>query len=251
MVRILIVIAGGVMLFLAGLVGTLGFRGKLNRESLSSMMGGAHASEDAAATEHAAASTRPAAADHRDDPAPPAAPKSIAEASIAGPVGALTIGAPFSDDETRQLFGELRSARAEWIEQRALLDRERRDLELVRIDMNRRWDDVEARELELQEYAASLDAQRQDLDSRGVLLKEAEAENLQQLAKNVEKMSSESAARMLQENAPERVALILHYVKPRETGKILDAMPQDFAAQVAEKMLGILKPGDRADSGGK
>lgn len=238
MVRILIVVAGGFMLFLAGLVGTLGFRGKLNAESFGEMFGGDHTPSEEHLDDQAKEQATVVATDSIERARPP----SVAAASIAGPMDGLSISAPFSDEETRELFHELRSARGDMIEGQAALSRERRDLELVRMDLNLRWDEVEQKEQEQAEYAKSLVAQVEELESRAVLFKEAEADNLQQLAKDVEKMSADSAAKMLEQSEPDRVALILHFVKPRETGKILGAMPQEFAAEVANKMLGILKP---------
>lgn len=256
MVRVLAMIVGGLLLFSAGLVGTLGVRGKLNAETLDEFLG-RHQAEEAPVDPHAVAEapTTPTGGEGEQSghgepgsehamPAPAA--DVVRDAVAATPI---VIEAPFSDEETRRLFDELRAARGEVLEARAQNERDRRDLELVRLDLNRRWDEVELREQKFEERVRSIAAERTEIEQRTVLLKEAEVENLQQLARNVEKMSAEGAAKMLMEKTPERAALILHYVKPRETGKILDAMARDYASLVAERMLGILEP-DVAKNGG-
>ena len=257
MVRVMAMVVGGLFLFTAGLLGTLGARGKLNSQTLNEFLGkeapggdvepGQTASDDGADDADSEDDAATAASEHV------ASTKHAVESRISSAVAAspIIIEAPFSDEETARLFDELRGARSEAIDARAQLERERQDLELVRLDLNRRWDEVELREQELEEYSNSLVAERVEIDQRAVLLKEAEVDNLQKLARNVEKMSSDGAAKMLMEKTPDRTALILRYVKPRETGKILDAMGKEYASQVAERMLGVLESDSTDPNGGE
>jgi flagellar motility protein MotE (MotC chaperone) len=94
----------------------------------------------------------------------------------------------------------------------------------------------------LQEEARLLAAERDELDGRSLVLKEAEIENLKNLAAGIEKMGAAAAAGLLQEMTHERVAKILSFMKPRERGKILAAMPPEFASKVSDRLLGLLKP---------
>lgn len=241
-IRVLMLVLGALGLFSAGLVGTLGLRGQLTKEYLGPLVGAAPAAPDA---EHGAAG-----AEHGGGRATAALPKGAeqprASAERAGTgddlLPALQMPSPFSSDETQALFAELESARAELRERTAARDRELKDLELVRVDLNRRWDELNAREESLEEEAKGLLAERSEIDGRSVVLKEAELQNLKQLATDVEKMPADAAAKLLQEKEPDRVAMLLSFVKPRESGRILAAMPPEFAAKVTERMLGILKP---------
>ncbi len=252
--RALILLAGAIVLFVAGLAGTLGMRGKLNAEYLGTLLGKAPESKegDEPAADHAAAlsprkpvdgATAPSAshetsAGSRDS-------RSTSDSGSRKPAFAsLSLPSPFSSEETTELFEELESKRAELRDKLASVERQQKDLDLVRADMSRRWDELNHREEQLEEREKSLVAERGELDSRSVHMKEAELSNFKKLAGDLEKMPAEAAAKVLEQSPPERVAQILVFVKPREAGKILAALTPTFAAQVSEKSLQIVKPAE-------
>ncbi|MBI4880484.1 MAG: hypothetical protein HY812_12615 [Planctomycetes bacterium] len=244
LVRIVLLLGGAAGLFSAGLVGTLGVRGKLNAEYLGPLLGGP---EQEAETEGppAAPHAGPAARPHQE------AERRTGSAAGDGLLPPITLPSPFSSEETTALFEELEATRVDLRERSAQLQREQKDFELVRVDLNRRWDELNRREEELEETIKSLAAERQELDGRSVLLEEAELANIQQLAEDVEKMPSEAAAALLTEKTAEEAAKILKFVKPREAGKILAALPPKLASSVSQRMLGVLQADGSGKSGGK
>ncbi len=242
--RVVLLLGGAIGLFSAGLVGTLGVRGKLNAEYLGPLLGGA---EQAAHTDAAPGAPRAfsSARPHRETE------QRAERLADEGLLPALALPSPFSGEETRALFEELEATRVDLRERSSRLAREQKDLELVRLDLNHRWDELNQREEELEETIKSLAAERQELDGRSVLLEEAELANIQQLAEDVEKMPCEAAAALLGEKTPEEAAKILKFIKPREAGKILAALPPKLASSVSQRLLGVLQADGPKQSGGK
>jgi len=228
--KVLLLGAGAVFLFAAGLAGTLSFRGKLNADTFGSLLGHPKA---------------PVAEDVELDDLHARLAEGDAETAVPTPtLPQIALPSPFSSLETKTLFKELMTVRAEVRARLESVQQEERDLELIRAELSRRFDDLTRREEELEEQMKSFAAERQALADRSIVLKEAELANLKQLAGDIEKMKAPAAAALLMEKTPERVALILSFVKSRESGKILAEMPPEFANQVTEKALGIVRPGD-------
>ncbi len=231
LMKLVFLLVGAVVLFTAGLAGTLSFRGKLNQETIGTLLGHPPPAEPAPESELDALHARLAESDGEETAADPMLPR-------------IALPSPFSSMETKTLFKELMTVRANVRARLESVQQEERDLGLVRAELSRRFDDLTRREEELEERMKSFAAERQALESRSVVLKEAELANLKQLAGDIEKMKAPSAAALLMEKPPERVALILSFVKSRESGKILAEMPPEFADEVTDKALGILRPGD-------
>jgi len=217
-----------IFLFSGGLVGTLSYQGKFNRDYIGSLMGHEGAVEDPSDAETDVEALHD---QMQTEPIPAQMPM-------------IALPSPFSSQETRELFDDLGSMREEVRSRLKRVEREEGDLDLVRSEMNRRWDDLTRREEELEEKIKSIDAERHALEARSVVLEEAELRNLKQLGGDIEKMKAPAAAALLMEKTPERVALILSFIKSRESGKILAEMPPEFSNEVTEKALGILRPED-------
>ncbi len=248
--RVLILFAGAIVLFVAGLAGTLGMRGKLTAEYLGPLLGKAAAKPEGETAE-AGDGAEKAGEPHGETPdlKKHAPPPTHSEPAPTGQVfGSVALPSPFSSEETAALFQELQQKREELRDKIAAADRTQKDLDLVRLDLSRRWDELNHREEQIEERVKSLIAERSELDSRSVVMKEAELSNLQKLAGDIEKMPAEAAAKILEQSPPERVAQILTFVKPREAGKILAALTPAFASQVSEKSLSIVKPATAAGS---
>ncbi len=243
-------VCGAVFLFSAGLVGTLGLRGKLTAAYLGPLIGRESdlSDLDRLHAELQVKTPGPGGAPARSGAgsAMPDAPPLIMLPSVALP-------SPFSGSETRQLFQELEAARSELTERVARVRREEKDLEIVRADLNRRWDELNRREYELRERSQSVSVEQDELADDAaakaqrlmgdvLVLKQSEIANLKSLAEDVQKMPATAAAALLQEKPAERAASILTFVSPRESAKILAAMPPKFASMVTEKMLAILHP---------
>ena len=260
-IRLVMLIGGAVGLFSAGLVGTLGVRGKLNQTYLGPLVG-MHATEPSADERHAILATHPqpdASGSSSESRAGDAhAARARAGQSKYDLLPDIGLPSPFSADETRALFDELERARAELRERTARVTREQKDLELVRADLNHRWDELNHREEELEERSKSLDGERQSLseqqdvaDERTLSMTDLEKANIQTLSKDIEHMQAESASALLLEKDPDTAALILSFIKAREAGKILAAMPPKVAADITARMLGILKPRAGGTKGGQ
>lgn len=231
LMKVVFLFVGAVVLFTAGLAGTLSFSGKLNQETLGSLLG------------------------HPPPVVEPEVPidelherlangGELAKDKTIPSLPPIALPSPFSSMETKTLFKELTTVRAEVRARLESVTQEERDLELIRAELSRRFDDLTRREEELEEQMKSFAAERHAMSARSVVLKEAELANLKQLAGDIEKMKAPAAAALLMEKSPERVALILSFVKSRESGKILAEMPPEFAHDVTEKAIGILRPGD-------
>jgi len=236
-IRALILVLGALGLFSAGVVGTLGMRGKLNRDYLAPILGLAPAPEHAGGAGVGGA---------RKD-AGPSRPEDVLDERVepdlkASVLPRIMLPSPFSAEEMDELLQELQSTRTDLKERVTVMDRELRDLDLIRADLNRRWDELDRREELLQEEAHLLVAERDELNGRSLILKEAEIENLKNLAEGIEKMGAASAAGLLQEMTHERGAKILSFMKPRERGKILAALPPEFASKLSDRLLGLLNP---------
>jgi flagellar motility protein MotE (MotC chaperone) len=259
--RLVMLIGGAVGLFSAGLVGTLGVRGKLNQTYLAPLVG-LEPAEPSADELHAMLAENPRAAKADPPSKDPVTRAGNAAGRSQTPSYDLMpdvgLPSPFSAEETRDLFLELETARADLIERTARVAREQKDLELVRADLNHRWDELNRREQELEERSKSLDGEREtlseqmeEIDGRALAMSDVEKGNIQQLAKNIESMKAEAASALLAEKEPDQAALILSFIKAREAGKILAAMPPKVAADITERMLGILKPRAEEAQGGQ
>lgn len=260
-IRMVMLMMGAVGLFSAGLVGTLGMRGKLNKQYLGPLVGmEVEETEPSVEELHELMAARPSNPEHASSGEDHTTASSAAGASehrSAGLLPEINLPSPFSGDETRMLFDELLNTRRDLRERVARLERERKDLELVRIDLNHRWDELNRREEALEELARSLDGERTNLDEertkiddRTTSLDDTERKNIEVLASHVEKMKPDAAAALLMEKDPDQAALILSYIKAREAGKILAAMPPAYAADVTDRMLGVLKPRAGQEGGG-
>lgn len=242
LIRLVMVVLGACGLFSAGLVGTLAVRGQLNEAYLGPLVGREVPEPTLDELHERMASERaelPVAA-ARSDLLPP-----------------VSLPSPFSGDETRALFDELLRTREELRERLARVEREKKDLELVRTDLNHRWDELNRREQEMEELHRSLDgeranlaAQQTEIDKRSTSLDQEQMKNIELLAAQIEKMTAADAAKLLMEKEMAQAALILSFIKAREAGKILAEMPPKHAAELTDRMLGVLKPGAGAASGG-
>jgi flagellar motility protein MotE (MotC chaperone) len=243
--RIVVIAFAVVGLFTAGLIGTLGARGKLNPEAMREW---AEGRTDEADGEKAG--TNGEADPHAGDAA---TPPSHGDGSfgdqheIANPLAASTLPrvvlpSPFSTEESAELFEVLEATRRELMGRIAAAKQQQADVELVRSDLNRRWDELDRREQELEERSKALAAEQHDLAGRTVMLEEAELENLSNFAKKIEKMKAPAAAELLERRDPAEVAKILGFVTDREAGKIMESLPPEFLSEVAERAIGILRP---------
>ena len=233
-VRGSMLVLGALGLFSAGLVGTLASRGKLNREYLAPMLGLEGPKPAEAQEAKVPVRTVEPAPAKKNEPVPDAVLPSV------------MLPSPFSSQETDTLFAELKDMREELKVKVAKVEADRRDLELVRADLDRRFDEMNLREQQLEQEARLLTGERSTLSEKSVLLKEAEAENLKKLAADIEKMPAGAAAELLSKYSPEQAAKILVQIKSRESGKILAALPAELAAKVAERMLGVMSVDPKA-----
>jgi flagellar motility protein MotE (MotC chaperone) len=249
--RIVMIAFAVVGLFTAGLVGTLGARGKLNRESMLEFVGregesGAGAEPapgvDGAALAPGAGGIQETAGGDAQSRRSDAALESAANLLAASTLPRVNLPSPFSTEESAQLFEELEATRSELRGRIAAVKQQEADLQLVRSDLNRRWDELDRREQELEERAKAIVAEQSDLASRSVQLQEAERENLSNFAKKIEKMKAQAAAGLLQQKDAAEAAKILSFVKDREAAKIMEQLPPEFLSQIAAKAIGILRP---------
>ncbi|MBL8769701.1 MAG: hypothetical protein JNL94_20185 [Planctomycetes bacterium] len=227
-VRGVMLVLGAVGLFSAGLVGTLAARGKLNKEYLGPMFGMEMPKE------HDPLDLKTPVRTVQPKPEPKPAP---VEPKV---MPAIMLPSPFSSEETDTLFAEIRQMRDDLKMKLAKVESDRRDLDLVRADLDRRFDELNLREQQLEQEARLLTGERSELSEKSVLVQEAEVENLKKLAADIEKMPAQAAAELLQKYTPDQSAKILTHIKARESGKILAALPADIAAKVAERMLGVM-----------
>lgn len=244
--RIVMIAFAVVGLFTAGLVGTLGARGKLNRDAMSEFMKGESAENepgaqgalgtiaDGHATVDGHVAEKPAVPDGSLD--------SGANLLAASTLPRVNLPSPFSTEESAELFEELEATRSELRGRLAAAKQQESDLNLVRSDLNRRWDELDRREQELEERAKAIIAEQSDLASRTVQLQEAERENLSNFAKKIEKMKAQAAASLLQTKDAADAAKILSFVKDREAAKIMENLPPEFLSEIAAKAIGILRP---------
>ncbi|MFH0945498.1 MAG: hypothetical protein V2A76_09910 [Planctomycetota bacterium] len=248
-IRFVMLAGGAVGLFSAGLVGTLGVQGKLNKAYLGPLVGMEVAETNMDELHELLASSQPAPKVPAETGPGSRGHPSRREASQSGLMPDISLPSPFSAEEVRLLFEELEQARAELRERVARVTREEKDLDLVRADLNHRWDELNRREEDLEEKDKSLKGEQMVLSEqkgamadRALTMTEIERSNIEALAADIEKMTSDKAAALLLEKEPDKAALILSFIKAREAGKILAGMPAELAADITERMLGILKP---------
>lgn len=244
--RIVMIAFAVVGLFTAGLVGTLGARGKLNRDAMSEFMSGESDAKgetvDGAADHDVTAPPHGTTADETRSRESNAALESAANLLAASTLPRVILPSPFSTEESAQLFEELEATRSEMRGRLAAAKQQEADLQLIRSDLNRRWDELDRREQELEERAKAIFAEQSDLASRTVQLQEAERENLSNFARKIEKMKAQAAAGLLQQKDAAEAAKILSFVKDREAAKIMEQLPPEFLSQIAAKAIGILRP---------
>lgn len=239
--KVLMLAASAVGVFSAGLIGTLGVRGRLNADTLGPLLGSAPPPAPAADAEHVEIAI------------PAAAQAPMPQGIDAELMPKVALPSPFSTDETVALFQDLEKTKADYRERLAALDQQQKDIDLVRADLNRWWDELSVREEQLEEKSKGLSAEKDEISGRTVVLEEAEIENLESLARKLEKMKSQSAAELLLQKDPAEVAKILGFVKDREAGKIMDNLPAEFVSKVASCAIGIIRPhkGNSAVDDGK
>ena len=248
-IRLVMLAGGAVGLFSAGLVGTLGFQGKLNKAYLGPLVGMEVEQPNVDDLHDLLASSRPLPEDPAGTRHDSGKRPSRKETSRFELMPDITLPSPFSADEVRLLFEELEHSRADLRERVARVTREEKDLELIRADLNHRWDELNRREEDLEERDKSLKGeqmvlseQKGAMEDQALTMTEIESSNIEALASKIEKMKAQEASALLLEKEPDKAALILSYIKAREAGKILAAMPPDVGADITERMLGILKP---------
>ncbi len=253
--RVVLVAFAVVGLFTAGLIGTLGVRGKLNRESLAELAGVKDENAEKPAGEEsatgdvskdAAKSNAEDGKEHGKEAAPnggraESSPHAVASLASAG-LDRIVLPDPFSSEKTHELFEELEATRSELKNQLIAARQKEADLELIRADLNRRWDELDQREQELEESRKGVEADKVDLRDKTVLLEEAEDANLRDAAKKIEKMKAQAAAALLETKDPAMAAKILSSIGDREAGKIMENLKPEFLSKVLEKAINIIRP---------
>jgi flagellar motility protein MotE (MotC chaperone) len=168
-----------------------------------------------------------------------AAPGNIPGGASAGPGGVRGEVARLEERHLYDLIGEVRKKLREADRREEQLALEENRIKMVRDEMKEEADKLEDLRVEVAAAVSALKEARAELRQSRITVQNTEEANLKRLAASYDTMSAEAASRIFQsmcQNSQYQDAVkILRYMRQRNVGKVLAALPdQALAAKLSD-----------------
>jgi len=149
---------------------------------------------------------------------------------------ASTIFKPLSSNEMAKMLKEVEEKKREYEKRNELLDFKEKTLEILRANMETERKDLDALKLELNKILDSVTTQNVTLKKETIQMDEAESKNIKRLATVYEGMKPEKAATIIKEMDEETAVKLLTMMDGKSSGKVLESFEPTLAVKLSEKL---------------
>lgn len=149
---------------------------------------------------------------------------------------AATIFKPLSSNEMAKMLKEVEAEKREYEKRNELLDFKEKTIESLRADMDAERKELDTLKLELNKILDSVTTQKVALKKETIQLDEAESKNIKRLATVYGGMKPEKAAMIIKEMDEETAVKLLTMMDGKLSGRILESFEPNLAVKLSEKL---------------
>lgn len=149
---------------------------------------------------------------------------------------ATTIFKPLSSNEVANMLKEIETEKREYAKRNDLLDFREKNLESLRADLEAERKQLDALKLELNKVLDSVVAQKVELQKKSIQIDEVESKNIKKLAAVYKDMKPEKAAVIIKEMDEETAVKLLTMMDDKSSAKVLESFSPDLAVKLTEKL---------------
>lgn len=149
---------------------------------------------------------------------------------------AANIFRPLSSNELARMLKEVETEKQKYEKKNELLALREKTLEAMRADMDMERKELEALRLELNKSLDSVTTQKVALKKETIQIDEAESKNIKKLASVYGGMKPEKAAMIIKEMDEETAVKLLTMMDGKNSGRILETFDPELAVKLSEKL---------------
>ena len=149
---------------------------------------------------------------------------------------AVTIFKPLSSNEIAKMLKEIETEKRKYEKRNELLDFKEKTLDSLRADMEAERKELDTLKLELNKILDSVTTQKVALKKDSIQLDETESKNIKKLASVYGGMKPEKAAMIIKEMDEETAVKLLTMMDGKSSGKILETFEPNLAVKLSEKL---------------